>query len=65
MHDPHVAADGFAYEGDAIREWLGNRHETSPMTNAKLSDLNLTPNHSLRLAIQDWIANLEITSSCK
>ncbi|KAL1545150.1 U-box domain-containing protein 33-like isoform X1 [Salvia divinorum] len=62
MHDPQVAADGFTYEGEAIREWLGNGHETSPMTNAKLSDVNLTPNHSLRLVIQDWIANLKITS---
>lgn len=61
MHDPQVAADGFTYEGEAIREWLGNGHDTSPMTNAKLSDLNLTPNHSLRLVIQDWIANLKIT----
>ncbi|XP_041995685.1 U-box domain-containing protein 33-like isoform X1 [Salvia splendens] len=62
MHDPQVAADGFTYEGEAIREWLGNGHETSPMTNAKLSDVNLTPNHSLRLVIQDWIANLKISS---
>lgn len=62
MHDPQVAADGFTYEGEAIREWLGNGHETSPMTNAKLSDVNLTPNHSLRLVIQDWIANIKITS---
>ncbi|KAL8501716.1 hypothetical protein ACS0TY_021004 [Phlomoides rotata] len=62
MHDPQVASDGFTYEGDAIRGWLGNGHETSPMTNLELSDINLTPNHSLRLAIQDWIANLKITS---
>lgn len=62
MHDPQVASDGFTYEGEAIRGWLGNGHETSPMTNLKLSDINLTPNHSLRLAIQDWIANLKITS---
>ncbi|XP_011089456.1 U-box domain-containing protein 33 [Sesamum indicum] len=62
MHDPQVAADGFTYEGEALRGWLENGHETSPMTNLKLSHLNLTPNHSLRLAIQDWVANLEITS---
>lgn len=62
MHDPQVAADGFTYEGEAMREWLGNGHETSPMTNAKLNDLDLTPNHSLRLVIQDWISNFKITS---
>ncbi|XP_061358624.1 U-box domain-containing protein 33-like isoform X2 [Gastrolobium bilobum] len=55
MHDPQVAADGFTYEGDAIREWLENGHNTSPMTNLKLSHLLLTPNHALRLAIQDWL----------
>lgn len=54
MHDPQVAADGFTYEGDAIREWL-EYHETSPMTNLKLNHLHLTPNHALRLAIQDWL----------
>lgn len=55
MHDPQVAADGFTYEGKAISEWLENGHETSPMTNLKLTHLNLTPNHALRLAIQGWL----------
>lgn len=55
MHDPLVAADGFTYEGDALRGWLRNGHETSPMTNLKLSHLNLTPNYALKLAIQDWL----------
>ncbi|KAL7153687.1 hypothetical protein ABFS83_04G185100 [Erythranthe nasuta] len=62
MHDPQVAADGFTYEGEAMRGWLGNSHENSPMTNLTLSHFNLTPNHSLRLAIKDWLANLEIDS---
>ncbi|KAK2985031.1 hypothetical protein RJ640_015628 [Escallonia rubra] len=55
MHDPQVAADGFTYEGEALRGWLENGRETSPMTNLKLSHLNLTPNLALRLAIQDWL----------
>lgn len=55
MHDPHVAADGFTYEGEAMRGWLENGRETSPMTNLKLSHLHLTPNNALRLAIQDWL----------
>ncbi|XP_022732533.1 U-box domain-containing protein 33-like [Durio zibethinus] len=55
MHDPQVAADGFTYEGEAIRGWLENGRETSPMTNLKLSHLHLTPNHALRQAIQDWL----------
>ncbi|XP_015874111.3 U-box domain-containing protein 33 [Ziziphus jujuba] len=55
MHDPQVAADGFTYEGEAIRGWLENGKETSPMTNLKLNHLHLTPNHILRLAIQEWL----------
>uniref|UniRef100_A0A2P2LV02 RING-type E3 ubiquitin transferase n=1 Tax=Rhizophora mucronata TaxID=61149 RepID=A0A2P2LV02_RHIMU len=55
MHDPLVAADGFTYEGEALRAWLENGRETSPMTNLKLSHLHLTPNHAIRLAIQDWL----------
>ncbi|XP_051134514.1 U-box domain-containing protein 33-like [Andrographis paniculata] len=62
MHDPMVAADGFTYEGEALRGWLENGHETSPMTNLKLSHLNLIPNHSLRLAIQEWLVNLKMES---
>ncbi|KVI11961.1 hypothetical protein Ccrd_009623 [Cynara cardunculus var. scolymus] len=57
MHDPQLAADGFTYEGDALRGWLKNGRETSPMTNLRLSHLNLTPNHSLRIAVQDWLCN--------
>lgn len=57
MHDPQLAADGFTYEGEALRGWLKNGRETSPMTNLRLSHLNLTPNHSLRIAIQDWLCN--------
>lgn len=55
MHDPQVAADGFTYEGSAIRGWLENGRGTSPMTNLKLDHLNLTPNHALHFAIQDWL----------
>lgn len=58
MQDPQVAADGFTYEGEAIREWLNNGRETSPMTNLKLSHPQLTPNHAVRLAIQDWLSRV-------
>ncbi|XP_057955115.1 U-box domain-containing protein 33-like isoform X2 [Malania oleifera] len=55
MHDPQIAADGFTYEGEAMRGWLENGRETSPMTNLKLNHLHLTPNNALRHAIQDWL----------
>ena len=55
MQDPHVAADGFTYEAEALRGWLDSGHDTSPMTNLKLEHCNLVPNHALRSAIQEWL----------
>ncbi|KAK2656594.1 hypothetical protein Ddye_009646 [Dipteronia dyeriana] len=54
MKNPHVAADGFSYEVEAIEEWLGMGHDTSPMTNLRLKHKLLTPNHTLRSLILDW-----------
>eukprot|EP00250_Pteridium_aquilinum_P022226 c25329_g1_i1 orf=306-3188(+) len=56
MENPHLAADGFTYEYDAIKFWL-QEHNTSPMTNLVLSHNNLIPNHSLRSAIDEWREN--------
>lgn len=55
MQDPHVAADGFTYEAEALRGWLDSGHDTSPMTNLKLEHKNLVANHALRSAIQEWL----------
>ncbi|KAK8462793.1 hypothetical protein SEVIR_1G269100v4 [Setaria viridis] len=54
MTDPHVAADGFTYEAEAIMGWLDSGHDTSPMTNLKLEHCELTPNRALRSAILEW-----------
>ncbi|CAL0311845.1 unnamed protein product [Lupinus luteus] len=54
MKNPHVAADGFSYEVEAIEQWLNSGHDTSPMTNLRLNHTFLTPNHTLRSLIQDW-----------
>ncbi|KAL6634888.1 hypothetical protein ACP70R_027559 [Stipagrostis hirtigluma subsp. patula] len=54
MSDPHVAADGFTYEAEAIRGWLDSGRDTSPMTNLKLEHRELTPNRALRSAILEW-----------
>ncbi|CAN8310853.1 unnamed protein product [Cochlearia groenlandica] len=55
MKEPCVAADGFTYETEILRQWLDSGHETSPMTNLNLAHINLVPNHSLRSAIQEWL----------
>ncbi|KAL9163310.1 hypothetical protein ABFS82_06G032500 [Erythranthe guttata] len=57
MKDPHVAADGFTYEEDAIKGWFNSGHKTSPMTNLKLENCDLLPNYALYYAIQEWHQN--------
>ncbi|RZB92948.1 putative U-box domain-containing protein 50 isoform X1 [Glycine soja] len=57
MTNPHVAADGFSYELEAIEHWLQSGRDTSPMTNLRLKHTFLTPNHTLRSLIQDWQTN--------
>ncbi|KAF9593750.1 hypothetical protein IFM89_024888 [Coptis chinensis] len=55
MRDPQVAADGFTYEAEALNGWLDSGHNTSPMTNLELEHRNLTPNRSLRSAIEEFL----------
>ncbi|XP_050205442.1 putative U-box domain-containing protein 50 [Mercurialis annua] len=54
MKNPHIAADGFSYELEAIEEWLKMGRDTSPMTNLRLNHTFLIPNHTLRSLIQEW-----------
>ncbi|XP_075650817.1 U-box domain-containing protein 34 [Castanea sativa] len=61
MSDPHIAADGFTYEYEAIVAWL-QKHNASPVTKLKLQHSMLTPNHTLRSAIQEWRSRM--TFSC-
>ncbi|XP_068649738.1 U-box domain-containing protein 34-like [Aristolochia californica] len=53
MGDPYIAADGFTYEQLAIKKWLEKYH-VSPVTKQKLPHIRITPNHSMRSAIQEW-----------
>ncbi|CAL4915445.1 unnamed protein product [Urochloa decumbens] len=54
MRDPHVAADGFTYEADAIKSWLDGRNDTSPVTGEPLAHRELAPNFALGAVIQDY-----------
>jgi hypothetical protein len=58
MKNPHVAADGFSYDLEAIAEWLEMGRDTSPMTNLRLKHTQLFPNHALRSLIEDWRNNI-------
>ncbi|KAK2650288.1 hypothetical protein Ddye_017777 [Dipteronia dyeriana] len=55
MQDPVFAADGYTYEKEALSGWLESGHDTSPMTNLRLSHTDLVPNRALRSAIQEWL----------
>ncbi|XP_027360013.1 putative U-box domain-containing protein 50 [Abrus precatorius] len=57
MKNPHVAADGFSYELEAIEQWIKSGRDTSPMTNLRMKHTFLTPNHTLRSLIEDWQTN--------
>ncbi|WOL05638.1 U-box domain-containing protein 50 isoform X1 [Canna indica] len=59
MKQPHVAADGFSYELEAIKEWFDSGHDTSPMTNLRLKHTHLTPNHTLRSLINNWYDKIQ------
>ncbi|VVB00118.1 unnamed protein product [Arabis nemorensis] len=39
MKDPQLTSNGYTYEAEAIKRWLNNGHDTSPMTNLKLSHI--------------------------
>ena len=50
MNDPVIAADGITYERAAIERWFTTR-DTSPMTNMRLANKQLTPNYALKAVI--------------
>jgi hypothetical protein len=54
MRDPHIAADGFTYEGDAIKDWFQMGNKISPMAYVNFPHHELIPNNALRFAIQEW-----------
>jgi U-box domain len=60
MKDPHIAADGFTYEAEAIKEWFDSGQDVSPMTNQKLAHRELIPNWALRSAILEWANELRL-----
>lgn len=56
MTDPVVAGDGFTYERGAIMAWLRSGATVSPMTGQPLPHPGLTPNNTLRSAINAFQA---------
>lgn len=59
MEDPQIAADGYTYEHRAIKLWL-ERYSVSPVSKRRLPHKLVMPNHTLRLAIQEWGSTLNV-----
>lgn len=55
MKDPVIASDGYSYEREAMESWIHKKKRTSPMTNLALPSLVLTPNRTLKMAINRWL----------
>ncbi|PRP72794.1 hypothetical protein PROFUN_07694 [Planoprotostelium fungivorum] len=51
MDDPVLTIDGHTYDRKSIEMWFSQGHRTSPITNVRLSDLQLTPNHKVKSMI--------------
>ena len=54
MSDPVATADGQPYEREAIEEWL-QTHDTSPLTNERLPNKNLTPSVFIKRTIGGFL----------
>uniref|UniRef100_A0A8C5KY28 WD repeat, SAM and U-box domain-containing protein 1 n=1 Tax=Jaculus jaculus TaxID=51337 RepID=A0A8C5KY28_JACJA len=55
MKNPVIASDGYSYEKEAVENWISKKKRTSPMTNLALPSLVLTPNRTLKMAINRWL----------
>lgn len=57
MQDPVTPLTGITYDRSSIEKWIEtNIPHTCPVTRQTLTDLTLTPNHTLRRLIQSWCA---------
>ncbi|XP_008799715.2 E3 ubiquitin-protein ligase PUB22-like [Phoenix dactylifera] len=55
MRDPVTLTTGMTIDRESIERWIfSGKHKTCPVTRQPLSDLELTPNHTLRRLIQAW-----------
>jgi hypothetical protein len=57
MKDPVSLSDGHSYERSYIASWLV-KSNLSPMTNTPLQNKILTPNHSLRCTIDEYMEKI-------
>ncbi|WOH06232.1 hypothetical protein DCAR_0625655 [Daucus carota subsp. sativus] len=55
MKDPVILSTGITYDRMSIENWIFLRkHNNCPVTKQELTDVELTPNHTLRRLLQAW-----------
>lgn len=55
MRDPVTVCSGITYDRESIERWIfPSKNKTCPITRQPLTDLDMTPNHTLRRLIQAW-----------
>ncbi|XP_030531868.1 E3 ubiquitin-protein ligase PUB23-like [Rhodamnia argentea] len=55
MRDPVTVSTGITYDRESIETWLStSKNSLCPVTKQPISDVDLTPNHTLRRLIQSW-----------
>ncbi|KAK3405707.1 hypothetical protein EUGRSUZ_K01927 [Eucalyptus grandis] len=55
MRDPVIVSTGITYDRESIETWLyTSKNNLCPVTKQPISDVDLTPNHTLRRLIQSW-----------
>lgn len=57
LDDPAIAADGYSYDRENIESWFRRGNRTSLKTGAALEHTHLIPNHTLRIVIQEFLAD--------
>lgn len=62
MCSPVTAADGHSYERSAIEGWL-SKHDSSPVTGARLGARRVVANHTLRNGIDEYFDQIASSSS--
>ncbi|XP_031479761.1 E3 ubiquitin-protein ligase PUB23 [Nymphaea colorata] len=55
MRDPVTISSGITYDRESMEKWVFSyKNRACPVTKLPISDLTMTPNHTLRRLIQHW-----------
>ncbi|CAL0322285.1 unnamed protein product [Lupinus luteus] len=54
MKDPVTLSTGITYDRENVEKWFDDGNCTCPVTDQIVRNLDMIPNHSLRIMIQDW-----------